>query len=705
MAVVVVGDVDPVAIQKQIEQHFGDLANPAGERARPSVPVPPQAKAITLAVQDPELPITVVAVASKQPHRVVRTEADMRAELVDRLFSTMLNQRLDEIARKPEAPFLAAGVGKQNVLRPIDVWFQGAVVKGDRAEETLKAVATELARVGKFGFTESEIARARQAMLHTFEVAAAEKDKTESRAYVEEIVRSFLTGEAIPGTQAELALARKLVPSITAAEIQGVAARAASEENRLVIAAGNSKTRLPAEAALLAAVAAGRAAATTAYADVTAAGPLVPRVPKPGTVKSEKKIPELGVTEWTFDNGVRVILKPTDFKNDQVLLAGFLPGGMSLAKAPDLIAARNADEIAAAGGAGTFTAVQIEKALAGTGVGVQVRIAPREQSVEGAAQPDHLQELLQLVYLRLTSPRKDDAALGAWRAQQVEARKQQFDDPGTVFASRYEEIATRGDPRFRFLTDKDYASLDLDRALDFFRARVAHLGGFTFVLVGNFDVEKARPLLASWLGGLPAGAKPEHEHDQPIRRPSGEVAFEVKKGVEPKSSVRILYHRTAPWSRESEYELRALADTLAIRLREELREGMSGTYGVGVNAGFDDARREATVEIEFGCAPDSVDALVGKATSIVADFQKDGPPAEVVAKVQESHRREREVGLKDNGFWLEALWHKYRHGDDPRQILQFDKLIDGLSVDHLRATARRFLGKDRILGVLRPEGK
>src|SRR4029079_7531771 len=243
-------------------------------------------------------------VASKQPRRIVRSEDDLGAAFTDELFTGMLNQRLTELGQKPAAAFLAPVVGRAPILRPIDVWYQGVVVKGERAEEALAAVAAELARVARFGFTETEVARARQELLHALEVRAKERDKTESRSYASDLVRGMMSGDAMPGVDATLLLASKLVPTITAGQISAVAARAASVQNRVVIALGNQSAKLPQEARLLAAMAAGAAKATTAYIDDAGIGPLVATAPRPGKIASEHQITELGVTEWILANGI-----------------------------------------------------------------------------------------------------------------------------------------------------------------------------------------------------------------------------------------------------------------------------------------------------------------------------------------------------------------------------------------------------------------
>ncbi len=707
MAVIVVGDIDPPAVVAQITARFGDLAGPAAPRPRPSIEVPDQPAPVTLTIQDPEIPVSLVAVVSKQPHRAIRTEADVRQALVERMATAMLNARLTELGQRAEAPFMLAAVGSAPLLRPIDLWFQGAVVKGDQVEAALTVMATELARADRFGFTATEIARAAKDLLQQVDKAANERDTTESKQLIGELSRMFLTGEPAIGAVAEAALAHRLVPAITAAELQAVIRRLASTHNRVVLAAGNAASTLPGEAALAAAVAAGAALATTAYVDDAASGPLVAAPPTPGTITASRELPEIGATEWTLSNGVTVVLKRTLWKNGEVLLGGVSPGGTSLATDAEFVAADSADELAAASGAGALTAVQLDKALAGSGVSASVRFGSLGQYVDGVAEPERLETLLQLVYLRLTAPRQDDAAIAAWRGQQIAARAHQTDDPGTVFDARFDEVATSGHPRTRLLTGDDFAKLDVAAALGFYRARLARFHGATFALVGNFDPEAVKPWVLTYLGGLPDGGQPEAWRDVKIQRPTGAVRFDVHQGIEPKATVRALYHSAATWSLAAEVELAALAEALAMRLREELREGMGGTYGVRVRGTLQ--RRPtglATIELEFGCAPERAEALIKAAQAEIAALRKRGPSAAVLQKIKETWKRQRQVDTQTNRFWIDALIDDvYPNRDEPRTIVAVDPLIAGLTPAKVKAAAVRYLGKDVVLGVLTPAAK
>jgi zinc protease len=702
MAVIVVGDVDPKQLAKQIADVFGDLPAPDHGRPRTAVAVPAHAKPVVLALGDPELPITVVAVANKLPHVTVRDEQQARTVFANLLFGEIVNQRLKELAKLDGAPFIAAQIGYQPVLRPIDVWFEGGAVKGDHITETLELISTEITRVAKFGFVDTEIARAKKDVLEKLETRAREKDKTESSALVEDVVKTFLTGETYTSAEQTYTLGVHLLPAITAADLQSVASQLTNASDRVVLAAGNAKTKLPALDRLLAALTAGEAKATTAWVDDVASGPLVATPPKPGTIASEHKLDELGVTEWTLSNGIRVVLKPTDFQNDYVGISAFWLGGSSLASDPDYVAADSADDILKASGAGTQSATQLDKALAGTGAAVELGIGANEQVLVGSGQPAHLEQLMQLIYLRLGPPRRDPAAAAAWRDQQVKGREHQFDDPATAFTTKFRDTWTQHDARLRTLTSADFGKLDLEHAYSFYQDRVAHLGGLTFVVVGAFKIDELKPLILTYVGGLPAGPA-EHWTSRDLHLVSGHAKFELKQGIEPKASVKLEYQVNAPWSREAEHDVKALASALSIRLREELREGMSGTYGVGVTGSFSrEPTPKAFVEISFGCAPQNVDALAKAMHAIIAKFQADGPPQEVVDKIKETERRERETQLKTNGFWINQLFQSYRFGDDPRALLGDGKLTDQLTVARLRDAANRYLGNDSLEGVLRP---
>jgi zinc protease len=413
------------------------------------------------------------------------------------------------------------------------------------------------------------------------------------------------------------------------------------------------------------------------------------------------------VTEWRLSNGARVILKPTDFQNDEVLFSGFKPGGTSLVSDAEFLSAQLAPAIVREAGLGQFDRGALDKALAGKAAQAWTAIGELQESVGGVASPRDLETMFELAYLSITAPRRDDEAFRAFRERLRASLENRLADPETVFADKLRETISQGHPRRRPLTVERLAELDLDTAFRVYRERFADASGFTFVLVGNFEPAAIQPLVLRWLGGLPAAGRVDTWRDIGVTYPEGQVRFEVAKGLEPKSQVRLLLHGDGEWSREAEHDLAALAAALRIRLREVLREDLGGVYGVSVGGDLAPRPRQRyTFAVGFGCAPENADTLLAAVLAEMAALEESGPAASVVERVRESERRALEVRRRENSYWSDALEYAYDLGLDPRVLLEEEKLIERVTAENLRATAQRYLDTSRyVLGILKPETK
>ena len=585
MAVIAVGDYDAEALEQWILDGFADLEGPAEPRPRPEVPIPGHAETLVGVTTDPEITVTSVAVYTKLAARPEGTVADYRRQLAEGLYHSMLNLRLDELRRKPEPPFLWASSSTGGFVRTSDVYVQSAGVRSGELLGGLTALLTEIERVDRHGFTEGELDRAGRELLRAYERGFAERDKTPSAAYAAEYARHYLTGEPAPGIAVELELVRRYLPTLELAELNRLAAEWISEENRVVLvtAPESEAGDLPGEEDLLAALARADQLEPEPWVDRVRDRPLVDVAPVPGPVVATTELPELGVTEWRLANGARVAIKPTDFRNDEVWLTGFSPGGHSLAGDDEFISAVFADSVLREGGVGEFDRSELDKALAGKVAGARTSISELEERVAASGSPDDLETMLQLVHLRFTAPRADAEAVAGWKTRTAELLRNRLARPDAVFGDRLTEVLTGGHPRYRPPTEEMLEEIDLERALAFHRERFADAAGFTFVIVGAFDPETLRPLVERWLGGLPASGVEESWRDVGVERPDGTVEIEVAAGLEPKSQVRLVLHGPAAWSREESHLIGSLAAALQIRLREILREDLGATYGVGVS--------------------------------------------------------------------------------------------------------------------------
>jgi zinc protease len=556
--------------------------------------------------------------------------------------------------------------------------------------------------VERHGFVQTELDRAKADVLRSFEQSVKQRDTEDGRAFAREIVRLFLVQEAMPGPEAELALAQKFLPTIQLDELNKLGKSLGG--SRVVAITGPASMTKPTEASILAAAKEVSAKKIDPYDDRASTAPLMAATPKPGVVKATKSFADIGVTEWTLENGVRVVVKPTDFKNDEVRLSGFAPGGTSLAPDADYDTARFASTVVGQGGIGPFDATQLRKALSGKVVSVSTNISELEEAISAGASPTDLDTMFQLVNLAFTAPRKDENAFIAWRARETEAVKNRRLSPEGTFQEDLLLFSTQNHKRRQPVTPEMLAKVDLDKAFAFYKDRFADASGFTFVLVGTLDLDRTKKLAETYLGSLPATNKKEMWKDPKVTRPSGIAKKAVVKGSEPKSSVVLTFHGPETWSRDTDNDMRMLGEVLRMRLREILREDMGGVYGVGASGSISRRpKQEYTFTVSFGCAPDNVEKLEKAAFDEIKAIQTNGIGADYITKVKELRKRAYETSLKENGFWIRELERTYIYADDPKVILDFEAMTNKVSSDRVKAAAKKYLGTQYILGELRPE--
>jgi len=709
MAVIAVGDFDPAAVEAMIEASFGAIASPASPAARPLHEVPPHAGTLYLTTADPELTSTNVEVLHKLPPRATVTLGDYRRSLTERLYNGMLNTRLGEMTQRSNAPFLGAYSSLGGLVRGADVYVLAATVPEGGVERGLEAVLIEADRVARHGFVASELERYKLNMLRSLERAWAERERTNSGAYASAYVSHFLRGTPVPGIEFEYQLAEALLPGIGIDEVNGLAREWLTDENRVVLVSGPEKpdAPLPGEGELARVLAAAGTFDVEPYVDTVVDAPLVAVAPRPSSVVEELRHESIDATEWRLSNGVRVLLKATDFRDDEILMSAYAPGGLSLAADADYVSASFAADVVRTSGAGSFSLVELERALAGTAASAAPFIGELEQGFNGSASPRDLETLFQLVYLYFTEPRLDLDAGEALRDRLRAALSNRSADPNAAFSDTLQVTLSQHHPRFRPPTLTLPDELDLEWALDFYRERFSDASGFTFVFVGNLDMDALRPLVETYLGGLPtAGRGGESWRDTGVRAPDGVVERVVRQGLEPRATTRLIFTGEMPYTRENRYALRALADVLDMRLREVLREDLGGTYGVQVaGSAVSRPQERYTLSMAFGAAPEQLEGLVAALFEEVARLSREGPAEQDLARVREIQRRERETSLRQNGYWMGQIAGYDREGLDFADILTYERLIESLDPELIQRAARTLLSPDRYVRVsLLPAG-
>jgi zinc protease len=707
MAVIAVGDFDPAWVEGMIRERFSRIPTSQDAGPRPEYEVPGHTETLFAIATDPEATGSQVAILYKQPVEDRNSLAGHRDLLVERLTAAMLNARLFELTRVEDPPFVAAGTARGRFVRTSTFVQLAALVAEDGIQRGMEALLTEAERAARHGFVPSELERAKANLLRGLEQTFADRENQPSARFAAEYVSHFLEAQPAPGIEFELQAAQALLPTITTEEVSRVAQGWLDDRNRVVLVSSPEKPGLavPTESELEPVFQEVLAMEIGPYEDTTPEEPLLARVPSPGPVVEEGLVPELNLTEWTLSNGVRVVLKPTDFKEDEVLVRAFSPGGYSLSSLEDHLSAANASQIVAMGGVGAFSQVDLQRKLAGKAVSVSPSIGELTEGLSGAASPQDLETLFQLIHLHFTAPRKDETAFRALQAQMGAVLANRGASPLAAFQDTLLVTMAQGHPRARPLDLEAFREIDLDRAFAFYQDRFADASDFTFVLVGAFEPNEMRPLVETYLGGLPNLSRQESWVDLGMAPPAGIVRKTVEKGVEPQSRTQIIFTGPFEYTRENRLGIRILTSVLDTRLREVIREEMSGTYGVGVGRSYEPfPEPRYSISVSFGSDPDRVDELVQAIFSEVRSLQEDGPTPEEIQSAREQERRGRETNLRENSWWATQLAFSYQYDHDPRLLLD-ESLLEEMTAETVKRDAGLWLRLDNYVKVsLFPEG-
>jgi zinc protease len=702
MAVIAVGDFDVAAVEKMIKAHFEPIPAAGAKTPRPSYPVPDHPDTLYAIATDKEATSTSISIYSKMDPRDPRTVGAYRQEIVERLFSSMLGARFSELSQKPDAPFIGAGGSRGSFVRTKQVSTLSALVKGDAIEQTMDVLFTEAERVARFGFTPGELERAKLNVMTSIDRALREKDNTPAAAVAGELVRHALEREPVPGITYEHGLYSRFLPGITLAEVNALAKEWVPNRSRVVTISAPQKegVAVPGEQQLTAVIASVGKKDITAYVDTVDDAPLLEAAPAAGAVSSTATKEQFGITEWRLANGVTVVLKPTDFREDEILFRATSFGGTSLAPDADYIPASSASNVVASGGVGRFSAVELRKKMTGKTALAAAFITPYEEGLNGSSSKKDLETLFQLIYLRFTQPRTDPTAFLVLQGQMKSQMQNQRSSPAFLFSEALTAALRQDHLRTRIQTPETLDQWNLEKSVAFYKDRFADAGDFTFVFTGSFDLATMKPLVERYLGGLPSKGRKESWKDVGIRYPSGVVEKRIEKGVEPQSRAALVFTGAFDRDPRQRVYMRALADVLSARLREKLREDLSGTYGVGVNPAYTHIPvEEYAMNINFACAPDRTDELVKEALKEVELLRAEGPTAQQVNDVREKLLRDFETNSKQNGYWTTQLSLKYQYGETPDSLFALPDTYRTLTPDIIHAAAKRYLNPSNLVKV------
>jgi zinc protease len=706
MAVVVVGDIEVTAAKALVESHFSALKNPENERPRAYPGIPARSASEAVVVTDKEATNNTMMIRYPvQSAPTVATLGDYRQALVEQLFGSMLGQRMQELTQQANPPFVGGGSGVSQLVPGYRSFQSGALLGRMGPDPAAQALVQENERVRQFGFVGAELARSKKDMLRNVEKAFAEREKTDSERYAAEYLRNFLERETIPGIENELAYTRALLPTIELADVNAFARSVIPEKAaKLVIYTGTDKpeSATPTEPQLLGSVVQAEQREVTAKAEKAVATSLMPALRVGGSVVTERKNAALGVTEWDLSNGVKVILKPTDFKNDEILVSATRFGGQSLYRQADMYNAGYASAAISSMGLGEFTPTELQKMLAGKVVSVNTGLGGLTDGVNASSSPSDLETLLQLLSLKFDSPRQDPALFQSFVSRSQDAARNAIARPESVFMDAVQTTLYNAHPRV-WLTPRPshFDQLSVERVRSIYRERFSSAKGMTFVLVGSFTPEGIKPLIAKYLASLPTPDIAAAYADLGLRTVSGVVKKEVRVGSEAKSLVSITFSGAAAYSEEEQLRLSALVEVLNIKIIDVLREKLTLIYGGGMRGGLvRDPYAHFMLGMSLPCAPENVDKVVAAAFGEIQKIQEGGPESLDLAKVKQNWLTKHRQDLRENRYWLGKLQTAELYKTDPATLLDYEKQVAAMTLDDIKATAQRYLKSDNYVQVV-----
>ena len=711
MAVIVVGDIDPKRIEARIKAHFSGIKNPTPEKPRSVYDLPDNKAPLIAITTDKEATNNTIMMFYKHPVKVEKNLGDFREKILAELYTSMLNNRFGEIAQQPESPYIFANAEYGRFLaRSKDSYIIYAQSKENQIDKSLAAMLDENERVKRFGFTATEFERQKEDMLSNYEKAAKEADKTESMQFTNEYAANFLTGDPIPGAQKEFKFVTKLLPGIKLDEINALAKQFMTDDNMalVVMAPEKASVKVPTETEIMAVIKQSKTADLKAYVDKFRAEPLVKENLKGGKIIDRKENKELGYTELKLSNGIVVALKPTNFKNDEVLFTGYSLGGNSLYPDNLFMSAKYATEVIDMSGAGNFDNVELEKKLKGKNLEIHPYIDDTKEGIKGNSTPKDLETFMQLVYLYFKGPRKDTTAFKAFMSQMENQMKFMKSNPIMNFYDTLFKTVYPGYKRLViFPSESQLNDVNLDQLYKIYTDRFADAGDFKFIIVGNFNIDSISPMIEKYLGSLPNLNRKETWKDVAPKIPAGITDISFNKGTDPQSMVGIVTSDYFEWNPKNLLMLSMIKEIVSIKLIEVIREQMSGVYSPQVMLQPEHfPKSHFNFVVLFGCSPLMPDTLTRAVMAEIKKIRDNGPTDTDLKKAQESLIRARETDLEKNEFWLGKIESVYYDNTDPASILSFKDRVNAITIEDLKNAASKYIDpKHYVRVVLVPEKK
>lgn len=692
-AVIVVGCINAEEMEQQIIKKFSKIKPVKNPREKVVPALSQNEKPIVVVCTDKEAMGSTVLMAHKHPHFVMKTIGDFRKNLSYELYNIMYEARLQEMQQQPNCPFVGAAAGYSGFLGSTDAYASQAMANENKINETIEALLREDYRILQHGFLESELKRAKEDLLNQYETASKEVNKTESARFAGEYVNHYLKHDPIPGAKREYNLAKKQVETITLDEVNALAKQWITPENFAVVVMAPEKEGVivPTEAEVLSIINDEKLKNVAPYVDTYKEQEIVYRENlTPGTITETRELPEVGAKELTLSNGIKVVLKKTDFKNDEILFAAKSKGGYSLYYECDIASAMFASDLVDRGGIAELDYASLMKKMKGKKVGIMPGIDVLSEALSGSTTPKDIDFFFQYLNAFFTNPRYDTAVYELVINETLQQTKMLKASPLYQYIAAFYKAVSQDDPyqmNAITMTEEQIKAADYERAFQIYKQRFANPADFTFFFVGNFDEKEMNDMLVTYVASLPTTTEKENFKGDVLKDfPAQKVDEDFFAGEEEQSYVSIAYNKDYSYSPKNNMIIAQIGEALQIELIETIREKMSGVYSPMLQMSSEKfPKANYSMMIMFSCAPDNTENLSQACFNILKEFSANGPKAETLAKVKEQMIREHQTNYQKNNTWLSYLSTKYFYdeADQLNAVNTFNDRVNEITNDDI----------------------
>ncbi len=715
-AVVIVGDIDAEKVEAQVKALMADIPAPAADAAiKQDIVVPDNQEPIISVFEDPEMlesDITLYIKRAAMPKEYNNTIIAEKLALINSIGSTMANARLAEIASKPDAPFTQAYImnGSVGICPTMESLIVGVTTKDNGLANGFAAALVELERIRRHGFTEGELERAKAQVLRREEQAYTNRNDRMNGQYVSRYLSAFRKNTAFPEAEIEWNMDKAIIEELTLDDINMVFARYITDHNNVVIANAPKKDGVvnPTQSDILNIMATVKQAQIDPYQDNTVKEPLIanPAALKGSKVKKVAENQTLGTTEWTLKNGIKVVVKPTTFKADEVQIRMVSQSGISALSDEDYNTGKYLSLVMSQMGVGKFSSTELRKQLSGKSASSGVSPDDYTTTVVGSGSPKDLETIFQLVNLRFTSPRFNEDDFNAVLGQYISYVENLKTNPDFKASSEQLKSLYNNSPRRQQISTEVLQSINYQRVEPIYRQLLANAADFTVYIVGNVELQTLKPLVEKYIGSLPTSKKITKRVDDGVRYAKNEVINDFRHPMQqPKVSVCRIYTGDIEYNLENSITMNFLQDILRSRYTTSIREEKGGTYGVSVG-GMVSALYTPTYQlvIQFDTNEVMADELSEIVVAELKELAANGPKSEDLEKVREYLIKEWNNRLVQNGAWMNYIYQYYTYGEAVNRVANYENIVKAMNGQKVAELAAKVLADNNMVYVvMRPE--